>query len=379
MKKILFINTFILSASLACSQDTLSLQQQINSAKPGKTHFLFTGYAFSEFKFSEDGNSFLAGSFAPIFLVKPSDKVFFEAEIETEFEEGELMIELEYADINYSIAKNMTVRAGKFLLPFGTFAERLHPAWINRLPSKPLGFDHNGVGPFSDVGVELRGGLQTGKSKTNYAFYVVNGAVLDDGMNNSATAGMLMYENYEDNNKNKTIGGRIGFLPFSNSSLEIGISGQYGKVGTDKTIYENVFAQMFAADFSYMKSFEKLKSVIDIKGQINMVNVDKADYADTSAMGAYTFDNKNTAYYSQISLRPALSKNKIIQNIEAVARYSSITQPEKSLWAENAVQWDFGLNYWLGWRSVLKLAYQIHQPEMMKQENIFTVQMAIGL
>ena len=115
----------------------------------------------------------------------------------------------------YVLNKNMTVRAGKFLLPFGTFMERLHPSWINRLPTKPLGFGHDGIAPSSGIGVEFRGAFDLGKSKLNYSLYSTNGPRLKDGSDEPEEAGMLQFSNFEDNNLNKSFGGRIGILPIA--------------------------------------------------------------------------------------------------------------------------------------------------------------------
>lgn len=190
--------------------------------KPSKTQFMVRGYGHSGIDYKEvdrkQENSFVGTAFAPIFLFKHSDRLLFESELEFKLEGGKLKIGFEYADFNYVINDYLTFRAGKFLLPFGTFMERLHPAWINRLSTKPLGFGHDGIAPSTGIGVELRGSAPIGGGKINYSLYSVNGPVL---IIESDEAGMLMFENIEDNNNNKAIGGRIGILPFSNSSVEI--------------------------------------------------------------------------------------------------------------------------------------------------------------
>ena len=129
----------------------------------------------------ETESSYVGSAFAPIFLFKHSDKLLFEAELEFVLEGNELEVGLEYANVMYVLNKNMTVRAGKFLLPFGTFMERLHPAWINRLPTAPLGYGHDGIAPSSGIGVELRGAFDLGGPKLNYSVYSTNGPRIKDG------------------------------------------------------------------------------------------------------------------------------------------------------------------------------------------------------
>ena len=122
---------------------------------PSKTQFMIRGYGHTGLNTmsndDETESSYVGSAFAPIFLFKHSDKLLFEAELEFVLEGNELEVGLEYADVMYVLNKNMTVRAGKFLLPFGTFMERLHPAWINRLPTTPLGYGHDGIAPSSGI------------------------------------------------------------------------------------------------------------------------------------------------------------------------------------------------------------------------------------
>ncbi|MEO5570528.1 MAG: hypothetical protein ABIT08_10430 [Bacteroidia bacterium] len=378
--------SFLLFAKVNAQQsneDALKeLEKKIDAVTPATTKFLLSGYAQTGLEITKDATTFNPGSFSPIFLWKTSDKIFFEGEMEMEFEDGELNIGIEYADISYKLCKNFTVRAGKILLPYGIFTDRLHPAWINKFPTKPLGFDHGGVGPTDDVGFEILGGVQLGNSKASYSLYAVNGPSLMDGSEDPMQAGMLNYENLNDNNKNKAVGGRIGFLPFTNSCFEIGFSGQFSKPGNKATDYEKTAAFLYAVDLTYVKSVEQLKGTFDIKAQYNGANVDNANYAnvsDSTGETFYTFDNKSTAYFAQFSYRPTMVTNKILKNFEIAARYSSIKLPEKSLWADERTQWTIGLDYWLSWRTVFKLAYAMDKtPGSSATENTFIINAAMG-
>ncbi len=331
-------------------------------SKPGQSRFLVRGYAHSGLEIYKDESSFVGGSFNPIFLWQQSDRLLFEAELEFELENGETHLALEYANMSYILNEYATLRLGKFLLPFGTFAERLHPAWINRLPSRPLGFGHDGVGPARDLGIELRGGLPLGDAKMNYSVYVTNGPSLNDGLNpaiEQEEAGMLLYDNAEDNNKNKAVGGRVGFLPLSNSSMEIGFSGQYAKLGDNESKYEDLAALLYAVDFSYVSRVSFLNGVIDVKGQLNGVNVDNADYFNVEDSSMYSFTNNSQSYYAQLSYRPAYVSNDFFKDLEFVGRYSALTFPDGALWESDQTQYAFGVNYWIDWRTVVKLSYQV--------------------
>src|SRR5436190_16348767 len=88
-----------------------------------------------------------------------------------------------------------------------------------------------------ETGFGVQGGAQLGASKINYDLYVTNGPQLLTG--SPEEAGQFEYEAYAGNNKKKSVGGRFGFLPFSNSSLELGYSFQYKSgTGDRSTIYE---------------------------------------------------------------------------------------------------------------------------------------------
>lgn len=334
--------------------------------KPSKTQFMIRGYGHTGFNFmnaeGEKESSYVGSAFAPIFLFKHSDKLMFEAELEFGLENNELEIGLEYADVMYVLNKNMTVRAGKFLLPFGTFMERLHPAWINRLPTRPLGFGHDGIAPSSGIGVELRGAFDLGGPKLNYSVYSTNGPRLKDGSEEPEEAGMLMFQNFEDNNTSKAFGGRIGLLPFADSSTELGFSAySTNGVGETNSVYEDVGAFLYALDFAFVKQIPAIKGFVDIKGQYNNSNIDDAIFTETHEDGdeeEYTFDNKSNSFYTQLSYRPTMASSDFLKKLELVGRYSNFNAPEGAEWEEQSDQFAFGLNYWLTWRSVIKVAYQ---------------------
>lgn len=342
-------------------------QQQLNALKPGQSRFLLRGYAHSGLEIYEEEASFVGGSFNPIFLWQQSDRLLFEGELEIELEDGTTIVGLEYANMAYIITNGLTLRLGKFLLPFGIFNERLHPRWINRLPSNPLGFTHdNQIGPASDLGAEIRGGLPLGSAKINYALYAVNGPTLNSGGDEPEEAGQLHYDNFDDNNLNKAFGGRLGFLPFSNSSVEVGFAGQYGKVGDHESEYEDIAATMYAADFSFVKSVRFLRSVVDLKGQWNWVNVDDADFISLENPNepiAYTFKNQSQAYFGRASIKPAFIENRFIQNLEFAGRYSVQKTPDGALWEADRSEITIGLNYWLDWRTVFKIGLRIDTTE----------------
>lgn len=341
-------------------EEIKSLNEKINYLMPGKSRFLLRGYAHSGIEYVPDEQlTFVGGAFNPVFIYKQSDRLLFEAELETAFENDGFEIALEYANMSYLLSKTITLRLGKIFIPFGIFTDRLHPAWINKFPTKPLGFGHEGVLPTTDLGVELQGGAYAGNLKYNYSFYLVNGPQLNTGEEHEDDMGKLEYGKAIDNNFSKALGTRIGILPFVNSSLEIGLSAMISKVGERGSEFEDIGSQLYSIDLTYVKNVNFLRSVVDIKGQASWVNVDDAIYVSPEDPDEiFEFENKSKTYFAQFSIRPAYINTKIIENMEFAARYSKLTTPEGAPWETDGNNWDFSLNYWLDWRTVVKFSYQ---------------------
>jgi hypothetical protein len=58
-----------------------------------------------------------------------------------------------------------------------------------------------------------------------------------------------------------------------------------------------------------------------------------------------------------------MAENDFMKKLEFVGRYSDFNAPEGAEWEEASVQYAFGINYWLSWRSVVKLSYQTTETE----------------
>jgi hypothetical protein len=224
------------------------------------------------------------------------------------------------------------------LTPFGAYGERWEPVHIERFPNSPLLPDDNFLPDDTHLywgaimGVDVRGGIPLGSAKMNYSLYISNGPLLSKDENGNPT-GVIQYENLlDENNNNKEIGGRIGILPFSNSSLEIGFSEKHGIAGDrGDAVYGKTGATAYAVDLSYVKSIDAIKSTINIRGQFNSLMVDKANYYLTDST-TYTFDNSLQNYYVQFSIRPAMAQSKCLKKTELLFRYNSLTLPKDAVW-----------------------------------------------
>jgi len=333
------------------------LEKQVAYKKPGEDHFMVVG--LTTFGFVTNKTTVTTGGasqvsktnsladadhyeFSPMLLWRHGKK--FLLEFEPSFNGSSVGVN--WAAISYFATPGLIVRAGYLVIPFGAYNKRLAAGWINKLPTDP---GVAGLPPASDFGIEVEGGLPLGDMKWNYDISLTNGTqLLPDGEIQSA--------GITDNNKNKTITGRLGLLPFSNSSLEVGVSGLYGTVGDDNSPFQGTRARMFAADLNYVKLFSPI--LVSVKGQYNYVHIDRQTYVKPTDSSAYSFDNNTHTGFAQVSVRPTGSSNKVVKNLEAAFHIGDFVTPENSLWGQKRTTVEAGLLYWLNWRTVLKFGYQ---------------------
>ena len=343
--------------------------QTVTTMKPGETNFMMVGLVTLGFVNQATTNT-LGGlkstsksnslgdvdrfEFSPMFLWRHGDKLL--AEFEPSWDGSSLGVN--WADISYFIAPGFIARGGYIVLPFGIYNKRLAAGWINKLASDPVGMDM----PGSDFGVELEGGFPLGSMKWSYDISLSNGFML----NNDGTTSGVGIDAISGENNGKTVCGRLALLPLTNSSLELGVSGLYGSLAsqpgatfsnTNPTDRNGPTTSMYAVDLNFIKNINQMQ--INIKGQYNISNVNTLNYLNpVDSTQTYTFTNTTKAAFGQISLRPAQSKNKILKNVELAFRYVDYHTPKNSTWGQDYSEVDVALDYWLSWRTVLKVAYE---------------------
>ena len=119
-------------------------------------------------------------------------------------------LDLTYLQGDYLVSPHLTIVAGEFLTPFGTYNERLSPIWIGNFADGPLILPLGTMGTDSSVGGMLRGSaVSTPKFSIDYAAY----------FSAASTNPQL--------NAERASGGR-GAIFFPNAGLEIGTS--YGRL-----------------------------------------------------------------------------------------------------------------------------------------------------
>jgi hypothetical protein len=289
--------------------------------------------------------------FSPMLLWRHGDNLLLE--FEPSFDGTSLGVN--WADVAYFVAPGLIIKGGYLVLPFGTYNKRLAAGWINKLTSDPIGTDIGGT----DFGVEFEGGVPLGNMKWSYDLSLTNGFQL----NNDGTVSGVGIAAI---NNGKTVCGRLGLLPFSNSSLEIGVSALYGTLASPSgSTFTNINAtdtkgpttSMYAIDLNYVKNLNPVQ--LNIKAQYSASMVNNLNYLNPiDSTHTYSFTNTTTAAFGQVSVRPAFSKNKVLKNFELAFRYADYKTPQNSLWGQNYSEEDIALDYWLSWRTVLKLGFE---------------------
>ena len=254
------------------------------------------------------GDSFNVGSFSPIFHFQYRDLVLLEAELEYEVDsDGETETNLEYLTIDWFLNDYMVLLGGKFLSPIGQFRQNLHPSWINKLPSAPPGFGHDGAAPVSEMGVQLRGGFPIAGLRTNYAIYVSNGpklnAVDEDG--SIELEGIEAEGSGSDNDDEKTYGGRFAIFPVA--GLELALSGATGKATVSSLVDEEAGTNEFlsneqARDYDVVGAdFSWSYRLFQLRGEFVQTKIGAASVG-ASASEAATWET----WYAQADLSPSL-------------------------------------------------------------------------
>ena len=346
-------------------------------------NFLIAGFAEVGSSFSDSestsGKTFISGSFNPGLYFQFQDLLLFESELEmTVDEDGNSDVLVEFAQLDLLLHNNVTLVAGKFLSPVGQYSERLHPAWINRMADAPAGFGHDGLQPGADVGAQLRGGVPVGKSRFSYAIAVGNGPQL-------SVHGSPMQEGFlDDDNDNKAVSGRIGFLPVPH--LEFGASFLTAKVRPMPEEEEEPEEEMTsAAEAEAMAAGPNTRFKIwgldaaytrgpwDVRAEV--LRGTRAGYEIAPAMDdeepVVVPKLKLTAWYAQLAYRlSGITQHRILQNFEPVVRYGEYQVDGLEELAEEAEEkrWDLGLNYWFTPSLVVHSALQ-HRKFTAREED----------
>ena len=295
-------------------------------------------------------------------------------ELEIGLEDGDTHIGMEFGNINYIMNDYLRVRGGKFLLPLGFWKEKMHPEWINKLPTPPLPYadEEHPVIPPADLGIDIRGAVPIGTffgrlavpMVLAYDFWVGNGPDEKDGNIHFGT-------NYNDNNNNKAFGGRVSFRPWP--YREIGISGMRGQwnnnhhgghVSSKKNLYYN--ALVFEWDWRLWKYFRFL-------GEYMWTQRDAVINPKEDIFSRNIFER---GVWAQASLDMGLTHTAILENFELIARYGNV---DSDIHKRKCGQWSFGIDYYINNQMIVKASYDVNHGNVAStRNNTFWLQWAYG-
>jgi len=337
----------------------------------GEHRFHLTGYGTAAFNWQDrtNTNTFNA-SVNPILLYRLSDRLLFESELELKLEDTETSADVEFAQADYLLNDYMTLVAGKFLLPFGEFIERLHPTWINKLVSHPLPFregDEGGLLAFTNVGAQVRGSAPLGYGEGafgEYAIYVANGPRFA-----STDRGALMDNNNTDQNRGKGYGARIGIDPLP---IDYGLGRVHFGASTFDGKWDDgghLWFTSWGLDSVYQNDLFELRGEY-LRLQRNMPN----------GMP----DDRREGWYIQAAYRLARVAIPYLNRTEFIVRYSGQNQnalTQEALeegFVRKPRQVALGLDYWIAPSVVWKLEYDRDLPSGAADSNAILTQFAVG-
>lgn len=341
------------------NEEVSTLKDQVDASRPGTTGFLLTGYAFAGYTDKDSSRSSFNAGFFPILLWRLRDDLLFEGEIEFELEDDQTNVNLEYAQMSYLLNDYITLGAGKFLNPSNYFIERLHPAWINRLPDRPLTMVGNTrIQAGSQLGFQTRGGVPLGSTRGEYAFYVSNGPTMRPD-------GTLSFSNFDDIDNNKAVGGRVGWLPFP--GFELGYGFEVSNV-TDP-IGDSLGVTTHVVDLNYYRIDQLIRGSIDLRFQYARRDIDRSN----SPMLA--FNNDSSGGYVQLAYRPSLMDLLFLEDLEGIFRYDWIDLPSGFI---DERRWTVGLTYYLAASTLVKFAYEFDNKDGAVNDDALFFQVSTG-
>jgi len=367
-------------------QDVADLHKEVTSvvARPiaesvgsllGTTKFLLAGWAEGMFEARNGQVSTFSASFNPIFLWELTPKLLFDSRLEIDPSGAGTNVNLVNAQLSYLLNDYVAFGVGEFFSPSNVFVERFEPQWINKLPDRPLGVYH-GVLPNISVGAQVRGGFPIGPTRADYAFYVSNGPVLNTF--DASSAGTLDFNSYTDNNDNKAVGGRVGFLPIP--GVEVGYGFETSKPGFQGTTFHDVQALVQSVDLEVTRDSDLLKGRINLFAQYAWSHVDHAVYDPDGSLGfgPLPLTAKRDGGYAELAYRPTKFDIDFLRNLELIFRWDHLSREPSGLGDPEETRWTFGLDFWLSPSTVVKAAYEWDQPNGEPNKNALLLQAAMG-
>lgn len=196
--------------------------------------FLDVGYARSSRTVADQygRTGFRVGTFDLYLTPQLSDRVKALLEIAYEYDyTGTLGVDMERAQLGYTVNDNLTAWAGRFHTPYGYWNTAFHHgAQIQTSITRPrvIAFeDGGGLLPAHTVGAWATGKVATGAGRLNYDFYAGNSQTL--------RSGVLDYNAVGKDTGGSNVGFNVGLSPQAVPGLTLGLHGLSEKVVSNGT------------------------------------------------------------------------------------------------------------------------------------------------
>ena len=312
--------------------------------------------------------------FQPIILYRLNDWLLFEGSIQASLPLGSSAnFQLPVATAQIFLNDYMVVNAGIFDQPFGDFYEDQSPLWVNRFVTAPLPYGVEALVPPTDVGVQLRGGLNWGAlgQDFDYTAWISNGPGFDSSLPEPVVGEVVNpVNNIGINTNGRAVGARLRVYPFPLDSnlgrLELGASTLDGK-WLDGNWYN-----AWGVDFAYLKgSLQARGEFLEMYRQMPNTNAD-------NRQGWYV----QAGYFLNGIAIPRIpdAVEDTIRKLEVLVRYSGVNQRavvadeistvpslgfsgSPSIFTPHPREVALGLDYWIAPSIVLQNEVDFELPE----------------
>jgi len=222
----------------------------------GSHRLTIAGAAAGSFIYDrQSATNTFALEFEPLLLYRMNDWLLFEGVLQANLPAGSSAdFQLPVADAQIFLNDYMELLAGLFDQPFGDFLEAQSPLWVNRFITAPLPFSSETLIPPTDLGVQLRGGIQWGNlgQDFDYTTWTANGPGFDSALPAPVVGEVVNpVNNIATNTNTKAFGTRLRFYPFPLDAnlgrLELGASTLDGKWR------DGLWYNAWGVDFAYAR------------------------------------------------------------------------------------------------------------------------------
>jgi hypothetical protein len=343
----------------------------------GTHQFTWNGAVAGSFIYDRANNTnTFALTFEPLVIYRLNDWISFVGELEAALPQGSSAeFGLPIAMFQLFLNDYLQVNAGIFDQPFGDWYEAQSPVWVNRFVTAPLLYGAEAIIPPSELGFQLRGGLQWGAlgQDVDYTTWVGNGPSFTTQPQPVVGQTLNPVTNIQTNTNGKAFGTRIRFYPFPLDSnlgrLEVGASTYDGK-----WMNGNWF-NSWGVDYAY------LNGNLQTRGEYVQT------YRQMPAGSPGGSPDKRQGWYVQVGYflqdlplpRLPLGIDKFIQGLEPLIRYSGVNQraivadeiskvPElgfngsPSVFTPHSREVALGLDYWIEPSIVWQTEFDIELP-----------------